>query len=413
MHNCGSCGKCTQMKILGLQDLGKEELQNKKVLVRVDFNVPMEGDKITDDNRLRASLPSIKYLIEQGAIVILMSHFGRPKGEKNLKYSLKPVAEYLPKLINKTVVFVEDCIGNNTKTIINNLKAGDVCLLENLRFYKEEEANDDEFAQQLSELGDIYINDAFGAAHRAHASTAGIADYMETVAAGFLMEKEIQELGSLLKNPERPFLSIIGGSKVSSKLDILYSLIEKSDVVLVGGGMAYTFIKAQGGSIGNSLCEEDRLQDALKIIEIAKQKGTALIFPTDNKCVKSLDDKNESPVNYDSGSIPEGFCGADIGPKSMENFKQQISLAKTILWNGPVGIFEDSRFEEGSRVIAQTLVELHKKGCKTVIGGGDSAAAVSKFGYNENDFGHISTGGGASLEFLSGQILPGVKALFR
>lgn len=398
-------------EILGLEDLKAEQLKGKRVLVRVDFNVPVQDGKVSDVTRLKASLPTIEYLIAKEAIVILASHFGRPKGKKDLTYSLAPVAKEFAKLIGQEVTFVPDCIGSETEAIIKSQKPASVILLENVRFYAEEEANDESFSKKLAQLADLYVNDAFGSAHRAHASTAGVAKFLKPAVAGFLMEKEIRELGGLISRPERPFTSIIGGSKVSSKIDILNSLIEKSDVVLVGGGMSYTFIKAQGGKIGNSICEDDKLKLALELIEKAKSKGTALIFPDDNLCIKNFDDKNEKPQPILTGQIPEGMSGCDIGPITANNFARYISESKTVLWNGPVGIFEDSRFAEGSRAVAKALVALKAKGGKTVIGGGDSAAAVVSFGYTDNDFGHISTGGGASLEFLEGKVLPGVAAL--
>lgn len=398
-------------EVLGLEDLKQEQLEGKRVLVRVDFNVPVQDGKVSDVTRLRASLPTVQYLIKKGAIVILASHFGRPKGKKDPVYSLAPVAKEFAKLIGQDVTFVPDCIGDETERVVNSQKPSSICLLENVRFYAEEEANDEGFSKKLAQLADLYVNDAFGSAHRAHASTAGVAKFLKPAIAGLLMEKEIRELGSLISRPERPFTSIIGGSKVSSKIDILNYLIEKSDVVLVGGGMAYTFIKAQGGKIGNSICEDDKLKLALELIETAKSKGTALIFPDDNFCVKNFDDKNEKPQPVLVGQIPDDMSGCDIGPITADNFTRYISESKTVLWNGPVGIFEDLRFAEGSRAVAKALVALQSKGGKTVIGGGDSAAAVVSFGYTDNDFGHISTGGGASLEFLEGKILPGVAAL--
>lgn len=397
--------------VLGLEDLKPEQLNGKKVFVRVDFNVPVQEGKVSDTTRLKASLPTIEYLLQKNAIVILASHFGRPKGKVDPTYSLEIVAKEFAKVLGKPVQFAPDCIGPKAEATINALTPGSVCLLENVRFYAEEEANDEGFSKKLASLADLYVNDAFGSAHRAHASTAGIAKFLKPAVAGLLMEKEVRELGSLISRPERPFTSIIGGSKVSSKLDILNSLIEKSDVVLVGGGMAYTFIKAQGGKIGKSLCENDKLELALQLIEKARAKGTALIFPDDNLCVKSLDDKSEKAQPILSGQIPDELSGCDIGPITCENFSRYISESKTVLWNGPVGIFEDSRFEEGSKAVAKAMAKLQAKGGKTVIGGGDSAAAVAQFGYTENDFGHISTGGGASLEFLEGKTLPGVAAL--
>jgi phosphoglycerate kinase len=398
-------------EILSLEDLKPEQIQNKKVFVRVDFNVPVVGGKITDINRLKASVPTINYLREHKAKIILASHFGRPKGKPNPEYSLAPVAKELEKLIGSTVLFSSDCIGDKAKAVVAQLQPGSICLLENLRFYSQEEENDETFSKQLASQADFYVNDAFGAAHRAHASTAGITKFLQPSVAGLLMEKEIKELGSVLKRPERPFTSIIGGSKVSSKIDILNSLIDKSDVVLVGGGMSYTFIKAQGGKIGNSICEDDKITLALELIEKARKKGTALIFPDDNLCVQNFDDKNEKPQPFLAGQIPDGWTGVDIGPIAANNFAKYISESKTVLWNGPVGIFEDPRFAEGSKAVAKALASLQAKGGKTIIGGGDSAAAVIQFGYKDSDFGHISTGGGASLEFLEGKVLPGVAAL--
>jgi phosphoglycerate kinase len=398
-------------EIIGLEDLRPEQIQNKRVFVRVDFNVPIQNGQVGDITRLRASLPSIQYLIKNKAIVILASHLGRPKGKPNSEFSLKPVAKAFEQILGQSVSFFPDCIGADVKDAIHKLSPGSVCLLENLRFYAQEEANDEAFSKELASLAEVYVNDAFGTAHRAHSSTVGIVKFLRPAIAGFLMEKEIRELGSLLSRPERPFTSIIGGSKVSSKIDILSSLIDKSDVVLVGGGMSYTFIKAQGGKIGQSLCEDDKMKVALELIEQARKKGTALIFPQDNLCVNNFDDKSENPQPILAGQIPDNMTGCDIGPISSENFARYISESKTVLWNGPVGIFEDSRCASGSKAIAAALVKLQKNGGKTIIGGGDSAAAVAGFGYHDNDFGHISTGGGASLEFLEGKILPGIEVL--
>ena len=398
-------------KVLGLDSLKPESLNGKKVFVRVDFNVPVEEGKISDITRLKASLPTIKYLEKNKAIIILASHFGRPKGKPNPEYSLKIVAEELERILGKKVLFIPDCIGEKAKSAINGLEAGSICLLENVRFYAEEEKNDPDFSKKLADLADIYVNDAFGSAHRAHASTAGITQYLKTAVAGFLMEKEVKELSSVLHSPERPFTSIIGGSKISSKLEILNSLIEKSDVVLIGGGMAYTLIKAQGGKIGKSICENDKLSMALEIIEKAKRLGTALVLPDDNLCIEDFDNKNEEPQAFLTGQIPDSMSGCDIGPITCDNFEVYIGQSKTVLWNGPVGIFEDHRFACGSRVVAKALVKLQAQGGKTIIGGGDSASAINAFGFTEKDFGHISTGGGASLEFLEGKTLPGIAAL--
>ncbi len=400
-----------EYSVLGLEDLKPEQLNGKRVFVRVDFNVPLQDGKVSDITRLKAALPTIKYLIQKGAIIILASHFGRPKGKIDLKYTLEPVAKEFEKILGQTVSFIPDCIGPQTQATIKMLKAGSVCLLENLRFYAEEEANDQAFSEKLASLADIYVNDAFGAAHRAHSSTEGITKFLRPAVAGFLMEKEVRELGNLLSRPERPFVSIIGGSKVSTKIDVLNSLIDQSDVVLIGGGMAYTFTKAQGGKIGKSLCEEDKLELASQLLEKARSKGTALILPDDNLCVKNLADQNEKPQSFLSGEIPDDYAGCDIGSISCINFSRYISEAKTIVWNGPVGIFEDKRFADGSKAVAKAMSILTEKGGKTVIGGGDSAAAVASFGYTDQDFSHISTGGGASLEFLEGKTLPGVAAL--
>jgi phosphoglycerate kinase len=397
-------------QVMGLEDLKATQIEGKRVFVRVDFNVPMQDGKITDITRLKASLPTIKFLLERKAIVILASHFGRPKGI-DPQYSLEPVAKELTKLLGTQVSFVPNCIGPQTEATVKSLQPGSICLLENLRFYQEEERNDSEFSKKLAALAEVYVNDAFGAAHRAHASTAGIAQFLSPAVAGLLMEKEVRELGSLLGRPERPFTSIIGGSKVSSKIDVINSLIEKSDVLLIGGGMSYTFIKAKGGKIGKSLCEDDKLKLALELIERAKERGTALILPDDHLCVNNFGDKAEAPTPFLAGQIPDNYEGCDVGPITCENFSRYISESKTVLWNGPVGVFEDARFAGGSKAVAKAMHNLQVKGGKTVIGGGDSAAAVADFGYTDDDFGHISTGGGASLEFIEGKTLPGVAAL--
>lgn len=396
--------------IKSLESLSQEDLTGKKVLVRVDFNVPIKDGIVGDTTRLKASLQTINFLVQNNAKVILMSHLGRPKGEKNLKYTLEPVAKSLGELINQEVIFASDCVGDIAINTVNSLNNGQVCLLENLRFYAEEEANNSNFAQALGNLCDIYINDAFGAAHRAHASTAGITQCIENKYMGFLIARELKELGSLLQSPERPFVSIVGGSKVSSKIDILRSLIEKSDVILIGGGMSYTFIKAQGGKIGKSLCEDDKLDLARELLELADKQGTAILLPVDHLAVEEFG-SDETPQVVTAGEIPDNLEGLDVGPKSIEFFDKQLALAKTVLWNGPVGVFEIDKFSKGTKAIADKLVEIQKTGAHTVIGGGDSAAAVAKFGYVDQDFGHISTGGGASLEFLSGVTLPGIQAL--
>lgn len=402
----------TTNKLQTLKDYPADKLTGQRVIVRVDFNVPLKDGTVSDDTRLRASLPTIKHLLSSGAKVILMSHLGRPKGTPQDKYSLRQVASYLSKLMGQDVQFVPDC--SAVEGIVSQLGNGQACLLENLRFTEAEEKNDPEFAKNLASIADIYVNDAFGAAHRAHASTHAITKYIKTSLAGFLVEKEISELGYLLDKPERPFLSIVGGSKISSKIDILKSLIEQSDVVLIGGGMSYTFIKAQGGDIGQSICELDKVQLALDLMQMAEEKGTALILPQDHVCVQDMSDSQEQPQIFEVGRIADGYEGLDIGPKTQDYFTKQIKLAKTVLWNGPVGVFEDVRFEAGSRAISEALTQSYKdNNARVVIGGGDSAAAISKFGYSDSDFSHISTGGGASLEFLSGETLPGIEVLLK
>ena len=383
------------------------EVAGKKVLVRCDFNVPLDGEtgEITDNRRIRAALPTINYLLDNNAKVILCSHLGRPKGEVNPKYSLKPVAEELSKLLNKKVTLAKDVIGEDAEKLTSNMGNGDIILLENVRFHKEEEKNDPEFAKKLASFAEIYVNDAFGTAHRAHASTAGVADYLPAV-SGFLIEKELEFLGSSLDNPERPFVAILGGAKVSDKIGVIENLLEKVDTLLIGGGMAYTFYKAQGHGIGTSICEEDKLDLAKEILEKAKQKGVNLLLPVDNHVSSEYSNDGESKF-VESTEIPEGFMGLDIGPKTIESFKEVIKTAKTILWNGPLGVSEFERFAEGTKQIARALAESN---AVTIIGGGDSAAAIEKMGLADK-MTHISTGGGASLEFLEGKVLPGIACL--
>ena len=383
------------------------EVAGKKVLVRCDFNVPLDGEtgEITDNRRIRAALPTINYLLDNNAKVILCSHLGRPKGEVNPKYSLKPVAEELSKLLNKKVTLAKDVIGEDAEKLTSNMENGDIILLENVRFHKEEEKNDPEFAKKLASFAEIYVNDAFGTAHRAHASTAGVADYLPAV-SGFLIEKELEFLGSSLENPQRPFIAILGGAKVSDKIGVIENLLEKVDTLLIGGGMAYTFYKAQGHGIGTSICEEDKLDLAKEILEKAKQKGVNLLLPVDNHVSSEYSNDGESKF-VESTEIPEGFMGLDIGPKTIENFKNVIKTAKTILWNGPLGVSEFERFAEGTNQIAKALAE---SSAVTIIGGGDSAAAIEKMGLADK-MTHISTGGGASLEFLEGKVLPGIACL--
>lgn len=383
------------------------DVAGKKVLVRCDFNVPLDGETgtITDNRRIRAAIPTIQYLIDHNAKVILCSHLGRPKGEANPKYSLKPVAEELSKLLGKEVKLAKDVIGENAQKLTSEIKEGEVVLLENVRFHKEEEKNDPEFAKKLASFAEIYVNDAFGTAHRAHASTAGVADYLPAV-SGFLIEKELEFLGSSLENPERPFVAILGGAKVSDKIGVIENLIEKVDTLIIGGGMAYTFYKAQGHHIGTSICEEDKLDLATSLLKKAEEKGVKLLLPVDNHVSSEYSNDGEDRF-VESTEIPDGFMGLDIGPKTIENFKNAIKNAKTVLWNGPLGVTEFSKFAEGTRAIATALAE---SDAVTIIGGGDSAAAVEKMGLADK-MTHISTGGGASLEFLEGKVLPGIDCL--
>ena len=379
----------------------------KKVLVRCDFNVPIDSQtgKITDNRRIRAAIPTIQYLLDNNAKVILCSHLGRPKGEVNPKYSLKPVAEELSKLLGKEVKLAKDVIGPDAEKLTSNMKNQDVVLLENVRFHKEEEKNDPEFAKKLASFAEIYVNDAFGTAHRAHSSTAGVADYLPAV-SGFLIEKELEFLGKALENPERPFVAILGGAKVSDKIGVIENLLEKVDTLMIGGGMAYTFYKALGHDIGTSICEEDKIDLAKTILEKAKQKNVKLLLPLDNHVSSEYSNDGEDKF-VDKEEIPDGFMGLDIGPRTIEAFKESIKTAKTVLWNGPLGVTEFPKFAEGTRAIANALAQSQ---AVTVIGGGDSAAAIEKMGLADK-MTHISTGGGASLEFLEGKVLPGIDCL--
>ena len=382
------------------------DLKGKRVIVRVDFNVPQDKEgKITDDNRIVGALPTIKYLVDRNAKVVLMSHLGRPKGEFNMKYSLAPAALRLSELLGRPVKMAKDVIGEDADRIVASLKEGEVCLLENLRFHNEEEKNDPDFARKLSGYGDIYVNDAFGTAHRAHASTEGVAHYLPAV-SGFLIEKELKFLGGAVEHPDRPFVAILGGAKVSDKIGVINNLLEKVDVLIVGGGMAYTFIKAQGGEIGKSLLEADRLEYALEMIEKAKAKGVKLLLPEDSVAADAY--SNDANIQVvDSYKIPEGYLGLDIGPKAQKAFAEAIRGAKTVVWNGPMGVSEMSNFAAGTVAVAKAMAESE---AVTIIGGGDSAAAVVQLGFGDK-MSHISTGGGASLEFLEGLELPGVAAL--
>ena len=382
------------------------DLKGKKVFVRCDFNVPMdENQNITDNRRIVAALPTIKYLIEQNCKIILSSHLGRPKGEVKPEFSLAPVAKELSKLLGQEVLMAKDVIGESAKSLAANLQEGQVMLLENVRFHREETDNDPEFAKQLASMAEVFVNDAFGTAHRAHASTEGVSHYLPSV-SGFLIEKELKFLGDALNNPERPFVAILGGAKVSDKIGVIDSLLEKVDTLMIGGGMAYTFFKAQGYEVGNSLCEPDKCELALSLMEKAKNKGVKLMLPVDTKIGREFKPDTESKTVAWT-EIPEGWEGFDIGEKTIEMFKNELKTAKTVVWNGPLGLFEFDQFAIGTNEIAHALAEID---ATTIIGGGDSAAAVEKAGLADK-MTHISTGGGASLEFLEGKKLPGIECL--
>lgn len=377
----------------------------KRVLVRCDFNVPLDGDKITDETRIIGALPTIKYLIKNNAKVILCSHLGRPKGEFNMKYSLRPVAKRLSELLGQDVVMAEDVIGDSAKAAVAAMKDGDVVLLENVRFHKEEEKNDPTFAKELASLADIYVNDAFGTAHRAHASTAGVADYLPAV-CGYLIKKEIEFMGGALENPARPFVAILGGAKVSDKIGVIENLIDKVDALIIGGGMAYTFLKAKGYKIGDSICEDDKLDLAKDLMKKAKEKGVNFLLPVGSIVADKF--ANDAERKYvPSDAMPDGWMGMDIGGITIEKFTSVIETAKTIIWNGPMGVFEFENFANGTKAIAEAVA---KADAVTIIGGGDSVAAVKQMGYADK-MSHISTGGGASLEFLEGKVLPGIACL--
>lgn len=395
------------MKKMSVADVN---FKGKKVLVRVDFNVPLDENlNITDDIRITSALPTIKKIMEDGGKVILMSHLGRPKGQRVEKYSLKPAAKRLSELLNKEVKLAPDCIGDEVKNLVNSMQEGDVILLENLRFYAEEEKNDPEFAKKLAELGDIYVNDAFGAAHRAHASTEGVTKYFDMNLSGYLMQKELDFLSKAILNPERPYVAIIGGAKISGKIDVINNLMDKVDTLIIGGGMAYTFYKAMGYEIGKSLLEADKIDVAKEVLQKAEEKKINLLLPVD--VVVAPDFNNDAPRTIvDKDKIPADQEGMDIGPKTIELFKNEILKAKTVVWNGPMGVFEFDNFAIGTNAIAEALVEATKNGAITIIGGGDSAAAIKKAGLDDK-VSHVSTGGGASLEFLEGKTLPGVEAL--
>lgn len=383
------------------------DVNGKKVIVRVDFNVPMKNGVITDDVRMTAALPTVNYLLEQGAAVILMSHMGRPKGQPNHDFTLEPVAKHLAELLGKEVVFAASdvVVDEKVQALAKELKAGQVMMLENVRFRPEEEKNGENFSKELASLAEIYVNDAFGTAHRAHSSTTGIASFLPAV-SGFLIEKELQFLGQAVDQPKRPFVAILGGSKVSDKIAVIENLIEKADTIIIGGGMAYTFLKANGNEIGTSLCEEDKLDLAKSLQEKALAKNVKFLLPVDSK----LGDKFAEDCNTmvaDSKEMPQGWMGLDIGPNTICLYQEAVKTAGTVLWNGPMGVFEMDAFAEGTKAVAMALADSE---AVTVVGGGDSAAAIKKFGL-EAKISHVSTGGGASLEYLEGKILPGVAAL--
>jgi 3-phosphoglycerate kinase len=382
------------------------DVAGKKVIVRVDFNVPLDADRnITDDKRIVGALPTIKYLVDKGAKTILVSHLGRPKDGFEDKYSMKPTAVRLGELLGINVIMAKDVIGEDAKAKAASLKSGEVLMLENVRFHKEETKNDAAFAKELASMAEIYVNDAFGTAHRAHASTAGLADYLPAV-CGFLIKKEIEFMGKALANPTRPFVAILGGAKVSDKIAVIENLIDKVDTLIVGGGMAYTFLKAKGYNIGTSICEEDKLDLAKSLMEKAAAKGVNLLLPVDNAIAQEFKNDTELKI-VASEAIPDGWMGMDIGPATIKEYSDAIKNAKTVIWNGPMGVFEFSNFATGTKEVAKALAE---SGSLSIVGGGDSAAAVEQLGYADK-ITHISTGGGASLEFLEGKVLPGIDVL--
>ncbi len=386
-----------------------KEIKGKKILVRVDFNVPLDDKlNITDDTRIRAAIPTIKYLSDKGGRVILVSHLGRPKSGPDDKLRLAPVAKQLQELIGKPIAYVKDCIGPEVEKSVAALTDGDIILFENVRFYKEEEANDPGFAKKLAALADLYVNDAFGTAHRAHASTEGVTKYLKGY-AGFLMEKEIKFLGQLLNNPPKPFVAILGGAKISGKIDVVENLLPKVDTLIIGGGMAYTFFKARNVSVGNSLVELDKIPVAKEILKKAIDLSKTIMLPIDHVVADKFD-ANANVQTVTRGGIPDGWQGMDIGPETVKKFGHAIKKAKTIFWNGPMGVFEFDRFSNGTIGIAKLVAAATEKGAISVVGGGDSVAAIEKAGLADK-FTHISTGGGASLEFVEGKVLPGIAAL--
>jgi phosphoglycerate kinase len=395
-----------------MQKLTVEDIhpRGKRILMRVDFNVPLEGGKVANDQRIKAALPTIKYLADNGGKVILMSHLGRPKGQRIPEMSLKPCVTVLSALLGKDVAFVDDCLGDAVERAIHALGDGDVVILENLRYHAQETENDSDFAARLAGLGEIYVNDAFGTAHRAHASTEGVTHFIRQCAAGFLMMKELEYLGKVMENPQEPFIAILGGAKISGKIEVITNLLPKVQKIIIGGGMVYTFLKAKGLEIGDSLLEEDKVDFAKELLD---QGGEKIVLPTDCVVSDRFDfeaRKVGQMKEVDIDAIPAGWVGLDIGSKSVEIFREIIEDTKTVVWNGPMGVFEISDTAKGTYAIARILAEVTAKGATTVIGGGDSAAAVRKAGVSDK-VSHVSTGGGASLEFIEGKVLPGVAAL--
>lgn len=394
---------------MAIHTLDELSLSGKRVFVRVDFNVPLEGGKVSDDTRIRAALPTIEHARKAGAKLILASHLGRPKGGPEPKYSMKPVAERLVELLGKgvEVIFADDCVGEGVAKVVKELQPGQILLLENLRFHPEEEKNEENFARELASIADVWVNDAFGTAHRAHASTAGMAKFVKEKAAGFLMKKELEYLGRVIGRGEKPFVAILGGAKVSDKIKVIENLMPRVDSLLIGGAMAYTFLAAQGIKTGKSLVEADRVELAGKLLELAEKRGSKLLLPLDHFAASAPEESAER-VEIAEKAIPDGLMGLDIGPRTQSLFREQIRFAKTVFWNGPMGLFEKPKFAAGTRAIAEALAAA--KDATTIVGGGDSAAAIEELGF-ANKVSHVSTGGGASLEFIEGKTLPGVAVL--
>lgn len=396
----------TTMKLARVQD---SNISGKNVLVRVDYNVPLQDGKVTDDTRVRETIKTVRHLLDAGCRVVLMSHLGRPKGKADPRYSLRPVVPVVEKLMEAKVRFAPDCVGPEADAVVNSAKKGEIVLLENLRFHPEEEQNDEKFAGELAKHGDFFVQDAFGSVHRAHASTSAVAKFLPG-AIGFLIQKELEYLDRAISNPARPFLAVIGGAKVSDKIPVLHKLLEKVDTLIIGGGMAYTFLAAQGVSIGKSLLENERIQDAKDIISKAYSKNVECLLPADHLAVQEI--KPDARIQVTQAmAVPEGWTGVDIGPRSVAMFTERIQMAKTIFWNGPLGIFETDAFAKGSFAIANALAEATKAGTVTIVGGGDSLSVIKKAGIDHNRLTHCSTGGGASMEFLEGKVLPGLLAL--